>query len=140
MLESPAHRVLSLSGRRVLDRIEIEHANHGGNENGNLPVTFEHFCEYGMHRHSVAPGMREAVALGFLVVTKKGQGGNAEFRSPNRFRLTYRHAPGIPGDGSHEWRRISSMDEAEAGDSRRRPESEGTKKNKKPVPESAIFR
>lgn len=30
MLRSPAWRVLSLSVRRILDRIEIEHASHGG--------------------------------------------------------------------------------------------------------------
>src|SRR5262249_1860933 len=29
MLESPPHRVLSLSGRRVLDRLETELAHHG---------------------------------------------------------------------------------------------------------------
>jgi hypothetical protein len=85
-----AYRVLSLCARRVIDRVEIEHANHGGNENGKLPVTFDHFVEYGIHRHSVAPGMREAVALGFLEITQKGRAGNAEHRSPNFFRLTYR--------------------------------------------------
>jgi hypothetical protein len=36
MLESPAYRVLSLSARRVLDRLEIELAHHGGNDNGDL--------------------------------------------------------------------------------------------------------
>ena len=30
MLESPAWRVLTLSARRVFDRIQIEHAHHGG--------------------------------------------------------------------------------------------------------------
>jgi hypothetical protein len=38
MLESPAYRALSLSGHRVLDRIEIEMAHHGGTDNGKLPV------------------------------------------------------------------------------------------------------
>jgi hypothetical protein len=112
MLESPPHRVLSLSARRVLDRIEIEHAHHGGNDNGKLPVTFNQFHEYGIHRHSIAPGIREVEALGFLVVTVKGRAGNAEHRAANLFRLTYRHADGLPGDGTHEWRRITTMDEA----------------------------
>lgn len=113
MLESPAYRALSLSGRRVLDRVEIEHAHHGGTDNGRLPVTFDHFVEYGMHRHSIAPGIREAVALGFLEITEPGRAGNAESRAPNRFRLTYRYADGGQGDGSHEWRRIQSLDDAE---------------------------
>ena len=34
MLESPAYRALSLSGHRILDRIEIEMAHHGGTDNG----------------------------------------------------------------------------------------------------------
>lgn len=114
MLESPAYRALSLSGHRVLARIEIEHAQHGGKENGSLPVTFDQFQEYGIHRHSVAPGMREAVALGFLQITAKGRAGNAEHRSPNLFRLTYRPAKGLPGDGTHDWRAIATLEDAEA--------------------------
>jgi hypothetical protein len=113
MLESPPYRIASLSCRRVLDRIEIEHAHHGGNDNGKLPVTFNQFHEYGIHRHSIAPGIREAEALGFLVVTVKGRAGNAEHRAANLFRLTYRHADGLPGDGTHEWRRIVTTEEAE---------------------------
>lgn len=40
MLRSPAMRAVGLTGRRILDRIEIELANHGGRDNGKLPVTF----------------------------------------------------------------------------------------------------
>jgi hypothetical protein len=53
MLESPAYRALSLSAHRVLDRIQIEFAHHGGTENGRLPVTYDQFCEYGLHRHAI---------------------------------------------------------------------------------------
>jgi hypothetical protein len=113
MLESPAYRVLSLSARRVIDRVEIELGHHGGNDNGKLPVTFEQFVEYRMDRHAVAPAIREAVALGFLEVTEHGCGGNAEFRSPNLFRLTYRPANGAPGDGTHEWRLFKNLEDAE---------------------------
>jgi hypothetical protein len=44
MLESPANRVLSLSAKRGLERLEIELARHGGKseENGRLPCTFDH--------------------------------------------------------------------------------------------------
>jgi hypothetical protein len=47
MMESDAWRALSLAGRRVIDRVEIEHGHHGGTDNGKLPVTFDQFCEYG---------------------------------------------------------------------------------------------
>jgi hypothetical protein len=113
MMESEAWRALSLAGRRVIDRVEIEHGHHGGTDNGKLPVTFDQFCEYGLHRHSIAPGVRETVALGFLEVTQRGRAGNAEHRAPNLFRLTYRPSEGVQGDGSHEWRRIKSTEEAE---------------------------
>src|SRR5262245_58958352 len=59
MLESPAWRALSLSVRRVIDRIEIELARHGGNDNGRLPVTFQDFVDYGIHLAAVAPAIRE---------------------------------------------------------------------------------
>jgi hypothetical protein len=113
MLESYAYRVLSLSARRVLDRIEIELAHHGGNDNGKLKVTYEQFIAYGIDRHAVAPAIRELVALGFVRVTQAGCAGNREFRSPNMFRLTYRPAEGVPGDGSHEWKLFGTLWDAE---------------------------
>jgi hypothetical protein len=113
MLESPAYRVLSRSGHMVIARIEIELAHHGGNDNGRLPVTTENFVQYGMHRTSVAPAIREAEALGFIQITERGHGGNAEYRSPNRFYLTYAHTNDSkrrpPTD---EWRRIKTLQEA----------------------------
>jgi hypothetical protein len=110
MLHSPAWRALSLSARRILDRPEIEHATHGGAENGRLPVSYEQFHQYGIHRHSIAPAIREVVALGFAEITQAGRAGNAEFRSPNYFRLTYLHTKDPPTD---EWKRIGE-EEAEA--------------------------
>ena len=66
MLESPAWQALSLSARRMLDRIELEYMAHGGpHENARLPVTFDNFIGYGVRRNSVASALREAVALGF---------------------------------------------------------------------------
>jgi DNA-binding transcriptional MocR family regulator len=114
MLESPAYRVLSLSAHRVLSRIEVEFGHHGGRDNGKLPVTFEQFEDYGIDRHSIAPAIRELEALGFIQVTERGCAGNAAYRRPNRFRLTYRDAEGVISDGSHEWRLIKSIDEAKA--------------------------
>ena len=72
MLESPAFRVLSRGAHQVLARIEIEHAHHGGMENGALPVTYDHFVEYGLHRHAIAPAIRQLVALGFIEVMRRG--------------------------------------------------------------------
>jgi hypothetical protein len=109
MLESPAFRVLSLSARRVLDRLEIELAHHGGQDNGRLPCTFMDFQRFGIDRHAIAPAIRECIALGFLIY-EPGAAGNADFRRPNHFHLTYRHTD--HADPLHAWRRVTSEDEA----------------------------
>jgi hypothetical protein len=114
MLESPAYRALSRSGHMVISRIEIELAAHGGNDNGRLPVTTENFVQYGMHRTSVAPAIRETEALGFIKVTERGRGGNAEHRSPNRFYLTYAHTrDSRKRPPTDEWCRIKTLEEAD---------------------------
>jgi hypothetical protein len=111
MLRSPAYCVLSLSARRVLDRIEIEMADHGGTDNGKLPVTYDDFEQYGIHRHAIGPAIREVVALGFIEITEHGRAGNAEWRKPNLFRLTYRQTKYEP---TNDWEKIKTPEEAEA--------------------------
>jgi hypothetical protein len=116
MLESPAHRVLTLAARRVIDRISIELAHHGGQENGRLPVTFDNFQSYGIDRGSIAGAIREAAALGFIEVTEKGRPAAGEFRAPNLFRITFqpvlrRNKPIV--DPTNEWRKIETIDHAQ---------------------------
>jgi hypothetical protein len=113
MLESPAYCVLSRSAHMIVSRLEIELAHHGGNDNGRLAVTTEDFVKFGMHRTSVAPAIRETEALGFIKVSERGRGGNAEFRSPSRYFLTFAHGRDSrrkpPTD---DWRRIKTIEEA----------------------------
>src|SRR5262249_18328912 len=91
MLESPAYRALTtLSAHRVLARIELELPHHGGDDNGKLLVTYEHFIEYGIDKDAIAPAIRELAALGFIEVTEQGRGGAGGWHEPNQFRLTYR--------------------------------------------------
>lgn len=111
MLRSPAYRALSLSGHRVLARVEIELADHGGKDNGALPVTYADFIDYGLDRHAIGPAIRECQALGFIEVTERGRSGNGEFRKASKFRLTYKHTErGHPTD---EWERFEEHDEAQ---------------------------
>jgi len=113
MLESPAYRALSLSAHRVISRIEIELAHHGGNDNGRLPVTKQNFIAYGIHNDAVAPAIREAEALGFIRVTEPGRGGNAEYRQPKLFFLTFAHSRESRAEPPpHDWRNIKTLDEA----------------------------
>lgn len=124
MLRSPAYRALSLSEHRILSRMEIELADHGGTGNGKLPATFDDFERYGVHRHSIAPSLRALEALGFIVITERGRAGNGEWRKPHLYRLTFRSTD---RDGStDDWQKITTQEEAEriAGEAR---------KNKTPV-------
>ncbi|MFZ2068389.1 MAG: hypothetical protein WAV27_20645 [Xanthobacteraceae bacterium] len=114
MLESPAFCELNLSERRVLNRLEIEHMSHGGRENGILATTYDDFQVYGIHRHSIGPAIRCLVALGFLEVTEAGRAGNAEWRRPNRFRLTYLKCLTENLNETDEWRRIETDEGARA--------------------------
>ncbi len=79
-----------------------------------LPVTYAQLEEYGLQHRGIAPAIRELVALGFVEVMQRGCGGNSSFKKLNTYRLTYRHAVGHPGDGSHEWRLITDLQTAEA--------------------------
>lgn len=115
MLELPAYRILSLSAHRVISRIEIEYARHGGKDNGKLPVTFNDFEAYGVRRHSIRPAIDELEALGLIEVTDHGARSiRAEYPKPKKFRLTYRHVDGRPGDGTHEWQRFKTTEDAVA--------------------------
>ena len=88
MLEHHSFRVLSLSAYRVLFRIAIELRRHGGNDNGKLPITYDDFEKYGIHRHAIAPAIRELIALGFIRV-KPGKASAADFkRKPSLYLLT----------------------------------------------------
>jgi hypothetical protein len=105
MIESSTFQALSLSARRILDRIEIELAHHGGQDNGRLPVTFDQFVEFGLYRKAISPAIRELCALGFVEVTERGSAGNAAWRRPNLFRLTYRHVGNA--NPTDEWKTIT---------------------------------
>jgi hypothetical protein len=78
-----------------------------------LPVTYDDLIEYGIHRHAIAPAIRELVALGFVQVTRMGSAGHQEHRQPTLFLLTYYWA-GSNVEIQDGWRRIKSLEEAEA--------------------------
>ena len=116
MLESPAFRALSQSALRMLFRLAIEHRAHGGRENGKLIVTYQNFMDYGIDRHAIAPAIRELVALGFVRITSRGGGGNAEHRKPTLYEVTC--FPTISTlstqlvKPTNSWRRIETIEQA----------------------------
>jgi hypothetical protein len=109
MLDSPAFRALSKSGHMFIARLAIELSRHGGKDNGALPVTFQNCIDYGIHPKSVAPAQREAEALGFCECTERGRGGNADFRTPSLWRVTFLNSN---LKQTHKWRRIKTCAEA----------------------------
>lgn len=112
MISSPAWRALSLSGLRVIARVCIELANHGGRDNGKLPVTFDQFEEYGIHRHAIAPAIREVCALGFIEKTKQGRVSAGGFNEASEYRLTFTYTD-AKCPPTHEWKRVPNLFAAE---------------------------
>jgi len=112
MIKSPAWRALSPATRVLLDRLEIEHAAHGGNENGRLQVSYDQFADYGVRRPSVAGAKREAVALGFVAVAVGTSTRDGQIRPPNVYRVTYLPTP--DADPTDDWRKITSLKQASA--------------------------
>ena len=110
MLRSPAMRALSLTGRRILDRLEIELATHGGRDNGKLPATHADFRRFGIDHDAIAAGIREVCALGFVKLTRRGFAGIAEHHCPSLFQITYRHTDGA--EPTNAWRQIATAEEA----------------------------
>lgn len=112
MRESWAWRALPDAARRVLDRLELEHMQHGGAENGSLIVTYGQFAGAGIRRSSVSLALRQCAALGFLVVERRGKRAAAEFRAASMYRLTYLVGRGSSPEPTHEWRTLASEADA----------------------------
>jgi hypothetical protein len=105
LLQNPGWRILNLSARRVLDRLVIEHLNHGGQNNGKLPVTYQ-----------IKQALTDLTALGFIKITRPGRSGNADFRQPTLYELTICHTiselSGQQVPATHAWRRVATLDDA----------------------------
>ena len=87
MLESEAWNYLSRAGRRVIDRVILEHKAHAGTENGNLAVTYDDFVKFGIRRSSLHGAIKTAAATGLLVITQKGRPSKGPDRWPTRYAL-----------------------------------------------------
>jgi hypothetical protein len=93
MLESPAYDVLSGAALKIMAKLEVAHSYAMGRSpkgrssaNGNIVCTYQSLVNCGVHKHIIAPAIRELVALGFVEVTHRGVGGNAGFRDPTLYR------------------------------------------------------
>jgi hypothetical protein len=114
MLESPGYRLLNLTARRILDRVEVELARHAGYDNHNLPITYDQLIAYGARRNKIITAIKTLKALGYITI-QYGRGGNADYRRPSKFGLTYRYTRVRFGDAipaTDDWQRIKTTEEA----------------------------
>lgn len=114
MLTSPAWRALPDNARRILERLETEHMQHGGAENGYLPCTYNDFERAGIRRKSIPLAIRAGEALGFLKITRKGGGSTPGFQKPSLYFLTYLSGIGRSLRQTDEWQRIGTDEAARA--------------------------
>lgn len=107
LLISPPWQLAPRPLRRMLERLEIEHLRHGGQNNGELFVSYGQFVKAGISRRMIKPVQRLGVDLGLIEVTQDAQlGEGSDIRPPNAYRLTYVPAKGkkAPTD---EWKSIT---------------------------------
>lgn len=112
LLASSAFRVLSVNARRVVDRLLLEHAAHGGTANGELVVSYQQFEESGVTRNLVAKAIREAEAVGLVSVWRRGRIADGR-NQPLLYRLTWLGAWRPDGERmgpTHEWKGRSADD------------------------------
>jgi hypothetical protein len=111
LLESAAMRSLSVNGRRVLDRIQLEHMAHAGLENGRLKVTWDDFVKFGVGRRFIGGALAEVIVAGIVAITQPGRKAWGRDRGdPTQYRLTYLPVA-EPGDfwpPTNEWKSFSA--------------------------------
>lgn len=111
LMESYAWRALTANGRRLIDRVMLEHMGHGGAENGALTVTYADLAAWGIRLNSVAPTIAEVVALG-LIEHRPGRASHIAGKGHSQvFKLAW--LPDCDGGSATEgWRRFESMEAA----------------------------
>lgn len=113
MMESAAWWGMSDAAWRLMCRVGIEHCNHGGTQNGDLPVTYDDFERYGVRRKSVRRAVQELVALGWIDVVSPGRAGQGVGRCAARYAMTW--LPTVDGaPGTKRWKSLKTKEDAKA--------------------------
>jgi hypothetical protein len=88
LFASTAYQVLSHTALRIFALMAAAEADvHSGD--GRVGLSYDNFVERGIHRHAVAPALRELEAVGAAKRVWKGHGGeNAASSSVSFYRLT----------------------------------------------------
>jgi hypothetical protein len=107
MLNAPAFRTLSLSGRRFISLLEVHLMNSAGLENGLLTATWTQCQAAGIHKDAVTRTIADVVKRGLVEVTQRGLYRGHGKGMPNRFRLTFRQTRSKDEFGREEWFRAT---------------------------------
>jgi hypothetical protein len=120
LLESDAWEGRSIHLVRVINRLELEHLDHAGKQNGYLKVTYEDFVKHRVSRRFIKPALQEGVARGLLRIEHKGRYMGDGRHDPSLYRLTYLASKYIPVAGApsyldptNEWKQFSGKPERE---------------------------
>jgi hypothetical protein len=89
VFQSDAWSAMPLCARRVVERVMIEHMQHGGKDNGSLPVTYDDFQAYGIRRASIKQGISISQELGWIDIVQPGLRGHGIARRATRYGLTW---------------------------------------------------
>jgi DNA-binding IclR family transcriptional regulator len=101
---------LSVSLRRILDRLIAQHLTHYMKANGQLMVSYEELAAHaGADKSDVSSALAELVDVG-LTDIKHGQWSTSTKRLPNRYRLTF--FPVDEAAPTHEWKRFEPSEGA----------------------------
>tara|TARA_X000000950_G_C13604071_1_gene532591 strand:+ start:161 stop:703 length:543 start_codon:yes stop_codon:yes gene_type:complete len=101
---SLAWRSMSINCQKLVNRLIIEHRNHGGYENGHLVCTYKDFVDYGLTRNNIRPAIEEAQALG-LVKHQRGERVFAK-NQPNSYTLTF-YATENKYSPTNDWKKLT---------------------------------
>lgn len=137
LMHSGALRALSINGRRVLDRVMIEHMAHGGQENGRLKITWNDFVKFGISRRLISRSINEVVATGLVAIEVRGkhfQSCNQQTGEPTQYRLTWLPVaePNNFRPATNEWKRFGESVRA-AKAAMQKIVANGTHKRDKPM-------
>lgn len=104
MVGSEGWRSLTISGRRLLDFLMVEHMQHGGKENGRLLAPRRQLEAFGISSHLVSAAIGDVDDRGFVDV-KRGEG-----RRPSTYALTW--LPLHDGtEPSNRWRSVATANQ-----------------------------
>ena len=104
LINSLPWRSMSVNCQKLVNRLILEHCNHGGYENGYLVCTYNDFVEYGLTRNKIRQAIEEAQALG-LVKHQRGERVFAK-NQPNSYRLTFYDTEN-KDDATNDWKKVT---------------------------------